>query len=139
MPRQTVSVELSEELYQRVCETATAVARSVQDVVAATIAMSLPPLEDDLPPELRSDLGAMALLDAVELRDLSREVLDEDLQARLESLAELQKKRPLSAAERSELDELMEKAQRVMLHRAEARRLLALRGHPTPSGLAAIG
>ncbi len=137
MPRQTVSVELPEDLYQRVCETASAVARSVQDVVTASIAMSLPPLEKDLPPELRADLGPMALLSADELRGVSRESLDRDRQSRLEALANLQKKQPLSDAERAELDELVQQAQRVMLHRAEARRLLALRGHPIPSGLAA--
>ena len=40
MPRHTVSVDLPEDLYQRVRETAAAVARSVQDVLAASIAMS---------------------------------------------------------------------------------------------------
>ncbi len=139
MPRQTVSVELPEDLYQRVCETATAVARSVQDVVAATIALSLPPLEKDLPPKIRAELGGMALLDAEELQKVSRENLDEDRQARLEFLAERQKKQPLSDAERDELDDLVVQGQRVMLHRAEARRLLALRGYPVPSGLAAGG
>ncbi len=137
MARQTVSVELPEDLYQRVCETAAAVARSVQDVVAATIAMSLPPLEKDLPPELRSELGALALLGAKELREVSRESLDPERQLRLESLAERQKKQPLSDSERLELDELVQQAQCVMLHRAEAKRLLTLRGYPIPSGLAA--
>ncbi|MCP3997556.1 MAG: hypothetical protein GY722_21215 [bacterium] len=137
MPRQTVSVELPEDLYQRVCETATAVARSVQDVVTASIAMSLPPLEKDLPPEIRADLGPMALLSAAELREISHESLAHDRQSRLEALAALQKKQPLSDAERAELDELVRQAQRVMLHRAEARRLLALRGRPIPTGLAA--
>ncbi len=137
MPRQTVSVELPEDLYQRVCETASAVARSVQDVVTASIAMSLPPLEKDLPPEIRSELGPMALLDAEELREMSCESLDHDRQVQLESLAQLQKKQALSDAERTELDELVKQAQRVMLRRAEARRLLALRGYEIPSGLAA--
>ncbi len=135
---QTVKVELSEDLYERVCETASAVARSVQDVLAASIAMSLPPLEDDLPPELRSELSPMALLSVEELRQTSRESLDHKRQLRLESLAEQQKKEPLSDAERIELDKLVEQARRVMLHRAEARRLLALRGHTLP-GIAAVG
>ncbi len=87
MPRQTVSVELPEDLYQRVCATATAVARSVQDVVTASIAMSLPPLEKDLPPEIRADLGQMALLSAAELREISHESLAHDRQSRLEALA----------------------------------------------------
>ena len=139
MPQQTVSVELPEDLYQRVCETASAVARSVQDVLTAMIAMSLPPLEKDLPPEIRSELGPMALLSAEELRAISRESLDHDRQVRLESLAERQKKQSLSEAERAELEALVEQAQRVMLHRAEARRLLALRGHQFPNGLAGAG
>ena len=139
MARQTVSVELPEDLYQRVCETASAVARSVQDVVAASIAMSLPPLEEDLPPDVRAELGPMALLSAEELREVSRESLDRDRQSRLESLASLQKKQPLSDIEQAELDGLVRQAQRVMLRRAEARRLLALRGHPLPDGLALAG
>ena len=139
MPGKTVSVELPEDLYQRVCETASAVARSVQDVVTASIAMSLPPLEKDLPPEIRAELGPIALLSAEGLREKSRESLDSDRQARLESLANLQKKQPLSDSEQAELDDLVQQAQRVMLHRAEARRLLALRGHPIPTGLATVG
>lgn len=139
MPQQTVSVELPEELYERVRETAAAMARSVQDVLAASIALSLPPLEEDLPPEIRSELGPMALLNAEELRELSRERLDQKRQLRLEALAERQKKQPLTDAERAELAELVAQAQRIMLQRAEARRLLALRGHPIPTGLAAGG
>ena len=139
MPGKTVSVELPEDLYQRVCETASAVARSVQDVVTASIAMSLPPLEKDLPPEIRAELGPIALLSAEGLREKSRESLDSDRQARLESLANLQKKQPLSDSEQAELDDLVQQAQRVMLYRAEARRLLALRGHPIPTGLATVG
>ncbi len=136
MPQHTVKVELPEDLYQRVRETASAVARSVQDVLAASIAISLPPLEEDLPPEVRSELGPMALLSIEELREAGRECLEREGQLRLESLAERQKKEPLSDAERAELDELVARAQRVMLRRAEARRLLALRGFPIPAGLA---
>ncbi len=137
MSRQTVSVELPEDLYERLCETASAAARSVQDVVMASIAISLPPLERDLPPEVRSELGPMALLSAEELREISCTSLDQVRQMRLETLAQLQKTQTLSGAEQAELDELVEQAQRVMLRRAEARRLLALRGHTISSGLAA--
>ncbi len=99
--------------------------------------MSLPPLEKDLPPEIRAELSPMALLSAEQLLEVSRKSLDRERESRLESLANLQKKQPLSDAESAELDELVQQAQRVMLRRAEARRLLALRGHPIPTGLAA--
>lgn len=139
MAQQTVSIELPEDVYERVRETAAASARSVQDVLAASITLSLPPLERDLPPEIRSELRPMALLTAEELRELSRESLSHERQVRLEALAELQKQQALSEAEQAELDDLVKLAQRVMLHRAEARRLLAVRGHPVPSGLAEDG
>ena len=116
-----------------------AVARSVQDVVAASIAMSLPPLEEDLPPDVRAELGPMALLSAEELREMSRVSLDRDRQSRLESLANLQKKQSLSDVEQAELDDLVRQAQMVMMRRAEARRLLALRGHLLPDSLAMTG
>ena len=68
MSQQTVSVTLPEPLYQRVRETASASARSVQDVLKESIALSLPRLESDLPPEIRAELGPMALLSEAELR-----------------------------------------------------------------------
>ena len=35
--------------------------------------MSLPPLEEDLPPDVRAELGPLALLSVEELREMSRE------------------------------------------------------------------
>lgn len=129
MSSQTVSVTLPEPLYRRVCETAKASTRSVQDVLAESIALSLPPLEADLPADVRADLGPLALASARELHEIARKPLAEHRQARLEVLAEQQKKQPLSDIQNSELDDLVEQAQHIMLRRAEARRLLVLRGH----------
>lgn len=131
---QTVSITLPEALYERVCETAASMARSVQEVLAESIALSLPALEKELPPEIRAVLGPMALLSDEELGQLSRETLDHARQSRLEELAEHQKTRSLLEAERAELDDLIGQAQRIMLVRAEARRLLALRGYQLPAG-----
>lgn len=97
--------------------------------------MSLPELEKDLPSAIRFEMGPMAMLSVEELEQLSRESLDQDRQERLELLAERQKKQPLSDTEHAELFELVEQAQRVMLRRAEARRLLVLRGFRFPPGL----
>lgn len=97
------------------------------EVTAAQVEGWIADLEQ-LPPRLRSELGAMALLGAEELREISRDSLARKGQARLESLAERQKKQPLSDAERSELHELVERAQSVMLHRAEARRAASGKG-----------
>ncbi len=129
MSDRTITVTLPETLYERVRETATAASLSFDEVLAKSIALSLPALERELSPNLRSELAALALLSDTELQGIADSVLDETGQVRLEDLAELQKQRPLPAVEQSTLAQLMEEAQRIMLRKAEAYRLLARRGH----------
>jgi hypothetical protein len=129
MSGRTITVTLPEVLYERVKITAEASARSVEDVCAQSIALSLPELEDDLPSEVRSALAALPLLSDAELEHIAHSHMTEEQQERLETLAEVQKQRPLTAAEESTLTQLMEEAQRLMLCKAEAYRLLARRGH----------
>ena len=129
MSGRTITVTLPEVLYERVKITAEASARSVEDVCTQSIALSLPELEGDLPSEVRSELAALSLLSDAELENVARGHMNEEHQERLETLAEVQKQRPLTAAEESTLTQLMEEAQRLMLCKAEAYRLLARRGH----------
>ncbi len=129
MSDRTITVTLPEVLYERVKITAEASARSVEDVCAQSIALSLPELEGDLPSEIRSELAALPLLSDAELENLAHSHMNEEQQERLETLAEVQKQRPFTAAEESTLTQLMEEAQRLMLCKAEAYRLLARRGH----------
>lgn len=129
MSGRTITVTLPEVLYERVKITAEASARSVEDVCAQSIALSLPELEGDLPSEVRSELAAQSLLSDAELENIAHSHMNEEQQERLETLAEVQKQRPLTAAEESTLTQLMEEAQRLMLRKAEAYRLLARRGH----------
>jgi len=129
MSGRTITVTLPEALYERVRETAEASARSMEEVFAQSLALSLPELEQDLPSALRSELAALRLVSDTELEHLAHGTMEEEQQARLEALAELQKQRPLTAAEESTLLYLMGEAQRVMLRKAEAYRLLARRGH----------
>jgi len=129
MSGRTITVTLPEALYERVRETATASSLSFDEVLAQSIALSLPDLERGLSPNIRSELAALALLSDTELRRVADSTMDKAGQVRLEDLAELQKQRPLSASEQSELARLMEGAQYIMLRKAEAYRLLARRGH----------
>ena len=129
MSDRTITVTLPEVLYERVKITAEASACSVEDVCAQSIALSLPELEGDLPSEVRSELAALPLLSDGELENIAHSHMNEEQQERLETLAEVQKQRPLTAAEESTLTQLMEEAQRLMVCKAEAYRLLARRGH----------
>lgn len=114
---------------ERVRETATASSLSFDEVLAQSIALSLPELERELSSNVRLELAALALLSDAELLRIADSTMDEGGQVRLEDLAELQKQRSLSASEQSELAQLMEDAQQIMLRKAEAYRLLARRGH----------
>ncbi len=129
MPAQTVTLTLPETLYERAKETAQAIDRSLEQVLTQSIALSLPALETDLPPDMRSELTALSLFSDDELRTIARSTMDERQQERLQDLAEAQKHRSLTPAEQSDLAQLMDKAERVMLRKAEAYRLLARRGY----------
>ncbi|MSQ48030.1 MAG: hypothetical protein EXR78_06520 [Deltaproteobacteria bacterium] len=129
MSGRTITVTLPDVLYARVKITADASSRSVEEVCAQSIALSLPELEEDLPGEARSELAALSLLSDAELEKLAHSSMSEEQQARLETLSEIQKQRPLTAPEEAMLIQLMGEAQRLMLCKAEAYRLLARRGH----------
>jgi predicted transcriptional regulator len=129
MSGRTITVTLPDVLYERVKSTAEASARSVEDVCTQSIALSLPELEVDLPSEIRSELAALPLLSDAELATIAHGGLSDEAQDQLEMLAEVQKHRPLSVAEDTTLNQLLAEAQRCMLRKAEAYRLLARRGH----------
>jgi hypothetical protein len=128
MPGKTVHLKLPDALYERVRQTAQAASRSLEEVLTQSIALSLPPLEEDLPPALRSELAALSLESDEKLHELAASTMAEDLQERLEALAEAKKTRSLSQAEEAELGRLFEEAESVMLRKAEVFRLLARRG-----------
>lgn len=94
---------------------------------ARAVTVNLP--EEDLSPEVRSELAGLGELSDDKLWDLTKRPMAQDKQTQLEALAELKKKRPLTPPEQSALDGLMEEAQRIMLRRAEVYRTLAQRGY----------
>ena len=86
-------------------------------------------LEEALPVTLQSELVAFSLLSDAELHTIATETMEEDSQIQLERLAEEQRVQSLTTAEQETLSCLMEEANRVMIRKAEAYRLLAQRGH----------
>lgn len=109
--------------------TAQATALSLEEVLTQSIARSLPLLEADLPAHLRSDLAMLSVLSEGELEAVAQSVLDDARQGQLQVLAEANKQGPLSLGEQRQLAQLMHDAERLMLRKAAAQRLLAGRGH----------
>lgn len=138
MGNHTVLITLPETLYERVRMSAEASARPVEDVLSQFIATSYPLLEDDLPPEMRSEFAGWLLLSDANLWEIVKSRFEEAKQIALETLIELQKQRPLVDAEHCQLDQLLRESQELMLRKAEAQRLLAQRGirvYPKPNSL----
>lgn len=97
-----------------------------------SIAISLPPLEDDLPADLRSALSSLMLLGDDELWAIARSEMDEPDQDRLEALTELREGGTLSYPENEEFEGLLSKSDFLMVKKAEAYRLLTRRGYSIP-------
>ena len=129
MNEQTITVTLPNSVADRIRTTAQAVSLTSEEVIKQSIILLLPAFESDIPPNLRSNLANLLLLNDIQLWKTANAVMKHSLQVRLEDLAELQKHRALTETEQSELDRLMDEAQQIMLCKAEARRILAQRGH----------
>lgn len=132
MTLKTVTVTLPETLYRRAKETAEATDRSLQEVLEQSIALSLPPLEDDLPANVRATLSALTLLSDEALWQVARSEWEEEKQLRLEELVEMRKGRGLTPDEASQFDALFAESELAMLKKAESYRLLTRRGYTIP-------
>lgn len=129
MDEQTITVTLPNSVCDRIRATAQATSLTSEEVVKQFVILLMPAFESDIPPEHRLNLAKLPLLNDIQLWKTANSVMNNARQLRLEELAELQKHRSLTKNEQSELDDLMNEAQQTMLCKAEARRVLAQRGH----------
>lgn len=125
----TITVTLPDVLYLRVQEAAKAAAMTQEEVLAQSIALTLPELESDLPDEVRLEFRALSLASDAKLWEIARSQMDGNRQQQLEQLATLQKERMLTSGEQTILSRLLKEAELLMLRKAEAFALLARRGY----------
>lgn len=129
MKNQTITVTLPESIYTRLAETAESFSITREELLQESIALLLPALENDLSVDEHRDLSLLALMPDLDLWKIARSTMDDVSQQALERLASLNKQRTLTNSEQSQLEKLMASAEQIMLRKAEAFRLLALRGH----------
>lgn len=129
MSEQTITVTLPDSIYERITSTAQTTSLTSEEVIRQSVILLFPALETDIPPDVRLSLTKLSLLNDIQLWQTAHSTMDEQQQVRLEELATSQKNHKLTDKELSELYNLMNDAQQVMLCKAEARRLLAQRGH----------
>ncbi|MDM8524198.1 hypothetical protein QUF80_12580 [Desulfococcaceae bacterium HSG8] len=129
MSDQTITVTLPDSVCERIKTTARAASLTAEEVIRQSVILLLPAFESDIPANLRFSLTKLSLLNDIQLWKTANSVMKKEHQVRLEKLAQLQKYRVLPDDEQAELDHLMDEAQQLMLCKAEAKRLLAQRGH----------
>ena len=128
MGTHTITLELPDELYQRLLEQAARSQRGIQSEAIALLATVLPP-EPVLPVELEVRLRAMAAMPDDQLWRLARQRMPAAKANELSELNDKGQRQGLTAEERQRQHHLIQVADQVVLKRAEAAHLLKQRGH----------
>ena len=84
MTNHSVTVTLSEPLYERVRITAEAAARPVEELLSQFIATAYPLFDDDLPMEMRSEFAGWVLLSDTDLWEIAQSRFEETKQVDLQ-------------------------------------------------------
>lgn len=123
-----ITLTLPEDISDRAREIAESKAQSVEQILLdhlQTLSISLPPL----PSDVETELQALSKLSDDALWTIAREQMPDDVQMRAHQLMDKNAHTFLNAEESAELEHLVERADRLMLRKAEAASLLKARGY----------
>jgi len=129
----TITLQLSDPIYQRLINTAIATGRSLEEVMLHALKVGSPPDWENVPDEFKVDLAALDRLEDEALWKVATSRKTEEEMARHDELLERNKEHSLTPTEQLELVELRWQADLFMLQKAHAAALLHWRGHRVPS------
>jgi hypothetical protein len=132
MSQPVLTLELPEDVYERVRRTAKGMKQPVEQALVAIVKAATPSLAK-VPLEYRAALEALEDLGSDELWQAAEGRLSLAKQRRLEALLDKNKQGELSNRERQALSGLRSEGDRLTLRRAYACLLLKYRGHRIPS------
>ena len=128
---QTVTLELSEIVYQSAQRLARASRKSLEVILQDSIAHTLPPL-DDVSPEEAGELAQLALLDDASLWREARQMLSREQEQELQDLLDHQNESDLTSKQRIRLGQIMDSYGKLTVRKAHAYLVLARRGYRVP-------
>jgi hypothetical protein len=136
MSHPVLTVELPEDVYERVRRAAKGMNQPVEKALADIVRAATPSLEK-VPTEYRAELESLEDLGDDELLTISRSRLAPARQRRMQVLLDKNQRGELTDRERRAMAELRSAGDRLMLRRSYAALLLKYRGHrlPNPEGL----
>jgi hypothetical protein len=128
MGQQTLTLTISDELYNRIKRRADESGSSIEETAASVLAAATP-TEKGMTPELEQMLDGMALLDDEALWRAARNDLARQASEERRRLRAKRERKGLSDAEKQRMGDLLDQYERGILIRAEAAALLKQRGH----------
>ena len=128
----TVTMQLPENLYLRLQQTARATRQSLEATMLRALQVGSPPAWETAPAEFQADLAALDRLDDASLWRIARTRATSAPMDRYQALLDNNAKQTLSAEERQELTQLRTDLDRQMLLKVHAAALLQWRGHQIP-------
>jgi hypothetical protein len=132
MSHPVLTLELPEDIYERVRRAAKGMNQPVEKALVNIVRAATPSLEK-VPAEYQAELEAMEDLGDEELWKISRSRLAAAKQRRLERLLDKNQRGELTDLEKEALRGLRTDGDRLMLQRSYAACLLKYRGHPLPN------
>jgi hypothetical protein len=123
-----IILKVPEDISVRTRQIAATVAQPVEQLLLdhlKTLAAPLPVL----PLDTQVELNALQYLSDDALWTIAREQMPEDVQARAHALMDKSSRGVMTDEEHAELEQLVERGDRLMLRKAEAAALLRKRGH----------
>jgi len=132
MATQTVTLQLPEEIYNRVKRNAEAMKQPVEKVLVEAISASIPSV-DGLPLDIKEELEALEGLSDDKLWEVARSMMPTPQQRKYSNLLRKNSAGTLTEGEQKELSNLGTEARRLTLRKAQAYVLLKQRGHQIPT------
>jgi hypothetical protein len=124
-----LTLTIPDELYERAKHIAESTSQPIEQVILQHL-QTLPAPLPLLPDDVQAELDALKYLSDDALWTIAREQMPDVVQSRAHDLMNRNSQGTLSEAERSELETLVERADRLMVRKAEAAALLRERGYP---------
>jgi predicted DNA-binding protein len=133
MPEPTVAIHLPHPLYQRLQRLAELTQRPLESLVLQALDAHIPPLLEDMPEHIRTDLAALEKLEDEAVRHVAQGGWSSEQSARYTALLEKERAGTLTSVEQGTLEGLYQEANCHMLRKAYANALLKWRGHQLPT------
>jgi hypothetical protein len=130
--QQTITLQLSDEMVRRFRRGAAVAHKPLEQFIEERLLESVPPLADELPPEIRVELEGLEALDNEALWQAAQSQLSTAKQKRYSQLLAKNRQGMLTAVETETLHRLGDESRRLTLKKAHAYLLLRWRGqNPT--------